>query len=467
MDTSETIDLRKLLPGLTLRSDSEEASLWLHDEVYKLLENPERRAQVWFDRIEKGKVDDKVLADVRREINDIGSFVILGNPGPGKTSLLLRLACDLLNQKLDAIPVIFPLTRWYYDGNKNITIDLLHHVVLDYQEELDKSFSFLQSDSRIHKLWAQPFPSYIKTTEQSSRFLLTLLPTSYENPFRVLKPKVDTLTQDVSTLDGKFLERLEIGRDFSVPSVIVRLICKALRANSTRALPEELGHASRVFAGIELAYQLWFNRHTQARFFYYTDLYHFHRTCITHHSYRSRIGGMFLRRCRNSRRSRRMFLNQGFAVDMFRNGVNPYALPIHCGIHPGAHAAQPPLDSCSWSVRHQRVWHEQRPRGIIWLQHHRICSVSATKFGGGGKNSSSITARWSREPCITCINKSATKRRSRLSAKTGSSAWKLSGLLVCPQISSTHCFTRWDTVIVSASGGCYAPDTARSPAISQ
>ena len=40
-------------------------------------------------------------------------------------------------------------------------------------------------------------------------------------------------------------------------------------------------------------------------------------------SYRSRIGRLFLRRCRNVRCALRVFLNCGFAINVLRVGVTP------------------------------------------------------------------------------------------------------------------------------------------------
>lgn len=91
-------------------------------------------------------------------------------------------------------------------------------------------------------------------------------------------------------------------------------------------------YVSRALASIELEYELWLVRcaATKSR-----------KTNVIQYSYRSRIGRLFARNCRNSRRTRRLFFNQGFVSSIFHSWKGCLRFRVDQYIRPGAHIPRP------------------------------------------------------------------------------------------------------------------------------
>ncbi|MDF5732252.1 MAG: NACHT domain-containing protein, partial [Rhizonema sp. PD38] len=103
----------------------------LHNRVYIILnveQNPEHIELPWASEIEVGneskiKLDHTEIINVFDKIEVAGRLLILGQPGAGKTTMLLNLADELLkrvqNNESYPVPVLFSLSGWKKD-NQNI-----------------------------------------------------------------------------------------------------------------------------------------------------------------------------------------------------------------------------------------------------------------------------------------------------------------------------------------------------------
>ncbi|KOP26575.1 hypothetical protein AMR41_09545 [Hapalosiphon sp. MRB220] len=103
----------------------------LHNQVYIVLDveqNPEQIELPWSSEIKVGdqpkiRLDNTDIINVFDQEVVAGRLLILGQPGSGKTTMLLKLAEELLKRAKDnsthPVPVLFSLSSWKND-NQNI-----------------------------------------------------------------------------------------------------------------------------------------------------------------------------------------------------------------------------------------------------------------------------------------------------------------------------------------------------------
>ena len=103
----------------------------LHNRVYIVLDveqNPEQIELPWASEIKgenkpKIKLDNTDIINVFDQEDVAGRLLILGQPGSGKTTMLLKLAEELVKRAKDnsthPVPVLFSLSSWKND-NQNI-----------------------------------------------------------------------------------------------------------------------------------------------------------------------------------------------------------------------------------------------------------------------------------------------------------------------------------------------------------
>ncbi len=119
-----------LLKQVDLEVDSRLRSS-LHNRIYIALnveQNPEQIELPWASEIKVGnlpkiKLEQTDIINVFAQEDIAGRLLILGQPGAGKTTMLLKLADELVkrakNNQADPVPVLFTLSNWKKD-NQNI-----------------------------------------------------------------------------------------------------------------------------------------------------------------------------------------------------------------------------------------------------------------------------------------------------------------------------------------------------------
>ncbi|MDZ8258085.1 NACHT domain-containing protein [Nostoc sp. ChiQUE01b] len=127
----------------------------LHNRVYIVLDveqNPEQIELPWSSEIKVGsqpkiRLDNTDIINVFDQEDVAGRLLILGQPGSGKTTMLLKLAEELVKRAKDdsthPIPVLFSLSSWKND-NQNIKDWLI--------EQLKDKYGLLKE---ISKLWIE------------------------------------------------------------------------------------------------------------------------------------------------------------------------------------------------------------------------------------------------------------------------------------------------------------------------
>ena len=93
------------------------------------------------------------IKDLFAELGEGRSLLILGEPGSGKTTILLQLAQDLLQQAIadsnQPIPVIFNLSSWSGHGEMGIAQWLLEELQIQYQINKSIAKGWLQAQQLL------------------------------------------------------------------------------------------------------------------------------------------------------------------------------------------------------------------------------------------------------------------------------------------------------------------------------